>query len=110
MKKFNNGEFNLQNLNQEVELYGWVLKKRNLGGKTSTLIIFLGRKDKIATNHIVCALVEETGIDSKNIGKIKVEDKYTLVDIPVEYVKETISSLSKIKIRNQKVRIEEKRK
>ena len=32
MKKFNNGEFNLKNLNQEVELYGWVLKKRNLGG------------------------------------------------------------------------------
>ena len=85
-------------------------KKRNLSGKTTTLIIFLGRRDKIATNHIVCAIVEETSLNSKQIGKIKIEDKYTLVDVPVEVSKEVINSLSKIKIRNHKVRVEEKRK
>lgn len=85
-------------------------KNKNLSGKKTTLIIFLGKKDKISTNHIVCAIVEEVGIDSKKIGKIKIEDKYTLVDVPVEYTKDIINSLSKIKIRNQKVRIEEKRK
>ena len=85
-------------------------KKRNLSGKTTTLIVFLGRKDKITASHIVCAIVEETSLNAKQIGKIKVEDKYTLVDIPVEVGKEVINSLSKIKIRNHKVRIEEKRK
>jgi len=85
-------------------------KKRNLSGKTTTLIIFLGKKDRIATNHIVCALVEETGIDSKQIGKIKIENKYSLIDVPAEYSKEIINALSKTKIRNQKVRIEEKKK
>lgn len=85
-------------------------KKKNLSGKTTTLIIFLGKKDKVAANHIVCAIVEEVGIDSKQIGKIKIENKYSLVDIPVEYAKDTINALSKTKIRNQKVKIEEKRK
>ena len=85
-------------------------KKKNLSGKTTTLIIFLGKKDRIAANHIVCAIVEEVGIDSKSIGKIKIENKYSLVDIPVEYCKDTIKALSTIKIRNQKVRIEEKKK
>lgn len=84
--------------------------KKNLSGKTTTLIIFLGKKDRVAANHIVCAIVEELGIESKQIGKIKVDKNYSLVDVPVEYSKDIVNALSKIKIRNQKVRIEEKRK
>ena len=86
------------------------IEKKNLSGKKMTLIIFLGKKDKVAANHIVCAIVEEVGIESKQIGKIKVENNYSLVDIPMEYSKDIVSALSKIKIRNQKVRIEEKKK
>ena len=85
-------------------------KKKNLSGKTSTLIIFLGKKDKVAANHIVCAIVEETELESKNIGKIQVNDKYTLVDVPYECSKSVINALSQTKIRNKKVRIEEKKK
>ena len=85
-------------------------KSKNLSGKTTTLIIFLGKRDKVAANHIVCAIVEEVGIESKQIGKIKIEKNYSLVDVPVEYSKDIIKALSKIKIRNFNVRIEEKRK
>ena len=99
----NINEVKSENLDNKV-------KKKNLSGKTTTLILFLGKKDKIATNHIVCAIVEETGIESNKIGKIKIENKYSLIDVPVEYSKEVINALSKTKIRNQKVRIEEKRK
>lgn len=94
----------------KIESFDKKVKKKNLSGKTTTLIIFLGKKDHVAANHIVCAIVEEVGIDSKQIGKIKIESKYSLVDVPVEYSKDIISALSKIKIKNQKVRIEEKRK
>ena len=48
MKKFNNGEFNLINLNQEVELYGWVSKKRNLGG-----LIFIDLRDRSGIIQLV---------------------------------------------------------
>ena len=101
-KKFKH-EVKSENLNEKG-------KKKNLSGKTSTLIIFLGRKDKVAANHIVCAIVEETELESKNIGKIQVNDKYTLVDVPYECSKSVINALSQTKIRNKKVRIEEKKK
>ena len=48
MKKFNNGEFNIKNLNEEVELFGWVQKKRNLGG-----LIFIDLRDKSGIIQIV---------------------------------------------------------
>lgn len=41
MKKFNNSEFNIENVGEEVELYGWVQKKRNLGG-----LIFIDLRDR----------------------------------------------------------------
>ena len=48
MKKYNNGEFNIKNLNEEVELFGWVQKKRNLGG-----LIFIDLRDKSGIIQIV---------------------------------------------------------
>jgi len=48
MKKFNNGEFNLSNLNQKVELFGWVSKKRNLGG-----LIFIDLRDRSGIIQLV---------------------------------------------------------
>ena len=41
MKKYNNGSFNLKNVGEEVELYGWIAKKRNLGG-----LIFIDLRDR----------------------------------------------------------------
>ena len=41
MKKFNNAEFNINNIGQKVELYGWVQKKRNLGG-----LVFIDLRDR----------------------------------------------------------------
>ena len=37
MKKIMNEELNINRLNEEVELYGWVSKKRNLGGQGARL-------------------------------------------------------------------------
>ena len=41
MKKYNNADFNIKNLNEEVELFGWVSKKRNLGG-----LVFIDLRDR----------------------------------------------------------------
>ncbi len=48
MKKYNNGEFTLKNLNEEVELFGWVNKVRNMG-KTS----FVDLRDKTGIIQVV---------------------------------------------------------
>ena len=41
MKKNNNTDFNINNVNEEVELYGWASKVRNLGG-----LIFIDLRDR----------------------------------------------------------------
>ena len=48
MKKYNNGSFTLKNLNEEVELYGWVQRKRNLG-----VLIFIDLRDRSGIIQLV---------------------------------------------------------
>ena len=48
MKKYYNTEFNINNIGQEVELYGWVAKKRNLGG-----LIFIDLRDRSGIIQLV---------------------------------------------------------
>lgn len=41
MKLTNNTDYNIKNVGEEIELYGWVLKKRNLGG-----LVFIDLRDR----------------------------------------------------------------
>ena len=48
MKKYDNGSFTSKNIDETVTLYGWVQKKRNLGG-----LIFIDLRDKSGIIQIV---------------------------------------------------------
>ena len=48
MKEFNNASFNIKDVNKEVTLYGWVQKKRNLGG-----LIFIDLRDRSGIVQVV---------------------------------------------------------
>ena len=94
MKKFNNGEFRIEDVGKKVELYGWVQKKRNLGG-----LCFIDLRDRsgyiqlnvrpdskyydLATSLKVESVIRATGKieerESKN-SKIPTGDIELLVD------------------------------
>ena len=48
MKKIENNSLSIKNLNEEVELYGFVGKKRNLGG-----LIFIDLRDRSGIVQLV---------------------------------------------------------
>ena len=71
MKKIQNTNVTIELLNKEVELYGWVNKKRNLGG-----LIFIDLRDR---SGIIQAIVSpenkyyECASNLKNEYVIKIE-------------------------------------
>ena len=113
MKKYNNAEFNINNVGCDVTLFGWVSKKRNLGGllfidlrDRSGIIQLVVRPDNdfynIATNLKNESVIKVSGIikerenKNKNIptGDIEViVDSFTLLseanDLPFEITDET---------------------
>ena len=48
MKKYNNNDFRIENVGEIVELYGWVQKKRDLGG-----LVFIDLRDRSGIVQIV---------------------------------------------------------
>lgn len=112
-EKYNNAEFNINNVGCDVTLFGWVSKKRNLGGllfidlrDRSGIIQLIVKPDKefydIASNLKNESVIKVSGIikerenKNKNIptGDIEViVDSFTLLseanDLPFEITDET---------------------
>lgn len=99
MKKNNNTDFSIKNLEETVELYGWVSKKRNLGG-----LIFIDLRDRSGIIQLVVrpeqkdyelasSLKSESVI--KAIGKI-VERESKNSKIPTGEIEVIVSELELI--------------
>ncbi len=73
MKKIFNTDLSIKNINQEVELYGWISKKRNLGG-----MLFIDLRDRSGIIQLVVS-PEKTFFEElsslKNESVIKVFGK-----------------------------------
>lgn len=76
MKKSNNTDFNIKNLEEIVELYGWVSKKRNLGG-----LIFIDLRDR---SGIIQLVVRPEQKDYELASSLKSESVIRVVGTIVE--------------------------
>lgn len=72
-------------------------------GQRIKLSVNIGRNEKIAPNFIVGAIVEETGLPAKAIGKIDIYGDYTIVELGIDDAKTVLEYMSKTKIKNKKV-------
>ncbi len=70
-----------------------------------TLLINIGRKHDVQPAHIVSAIAESSGLDGKDIGKIKIRDRETSVDIPKEFEEKVIEALRNTTIKSYKVEV-----
>ncbi len=69
------------------------------------LYINIGRKQGISPGDIVGAIANEADIPGKAIGAIDVNDSYTLVDIPAEFVERVLVNMNRSQIRGKEMDI-----
>lgn len=66
--------------------------------------ISIGRKDKVAANHILGAAAGESGLPGKVFGAIRIDTQCTTLEVPKEYKDLVVNSLNDSKIKGIKVR------
>ena len=69
------------------------------------LFIGIGRKHGVNPGDIVGSIANEADIPGKAIGAIDVNDSFTLVDIPAEFVEKILSNMQHSQIRKQNMNI-----
>ena len=71
-----------------------------------TLKFSIGRNAGVQTGNIVAAIIEESSISGKSIGRIDVRKDFTLVDIAADKVDAVLSSMQRSHIRGTEVMVE----
>lgn len=64
----------------------------------STIMLNIGTKQGVAVAHLLAGIADATGISGKDIGRIKILDRSSTVEIPRNKEKEIIEILSRTKI------------
>jgi ATP-dependent RNA helicase DeaD len=67
--------------------------------------IEVGNDHDVKPGNIVGAIANEAGLDSKNIGHIKIYDDYSLVDLPDGMPKDVFNDLKKVWVSGQQLKI-----
>ncbi len=70
-----------------------------------TYRIEVGRNHDVQPGNIVGAIANEANLESRNIGRIKIFDDYTLVDLPDSLPKEAFFHLKNVWVSGQKLNI-----
>ncbi len=62
--------------------------------ETTTLYINVGRRDELKASELGRLLRDRTGLKRKEIGRIRVRDKHSLVDVPEDRAQDVIDSMA----------------
>ncbi len=76
------------------------------GAATTTLYVNVGREDELKASELGRLLRDRTGLKRKEIGRIRVRDKHSLVDVPADRVEEVIESMSGATLRDRELEVE----
>lgn len=69
------------------------------------LFIDVGRRHEISPAHVVAAIANEADIPGKAIGAIDVNDRFTLVDVPTQFVSQILERMKRTRIARQNATI-----
>ena len=84
----------------------------NMKGETvmnqamTRLYINVGKRKGVSPRHILGAVLNETSLPRKSVGKIDMYDKFAFVEVPEEYAEEAIRGLNNKRIKGIVVKVE----
>ncbi len=96
----------LEMLNKNKKVKDEVASKSFTSGEMVKLFITVGKKDNIKNKDIVGSIASNTIVSGSQIGKIKILDSYSFVEIPGEFVEEVINSMKGREIKGRRCDIE----
>ncbi|NMM38014.1 MAG: DEAD/DEAH box helicase [Glaciimonas sp.] len=70
-----------------------------------TFRIEVGHVHGVKPGNIVGAIANEAGLDSKNIGRIDIQDDYSMLDLPADMPKDLLDHLKTVWVAGQQLRI-----
>lgn len=65
----------------------------------------VGREHAVEPKHIVGAIANEAGLDSANIGRIELFERYSTVELPEGMPRDLFQHLRKVRVRGERLRI-----
>lgn len=80
-------------------------RDRDDSGTTARLYIGLGRAARVTPGDLVGAIANETNLTGKQIGPIKVAEKFSIVGVPEHSVDDVIATMKRTTIKGKKVTI-----
>ena len=82
---------------------------RSRDGDVVRLFVAAGRRAGIRPGDLVGAIAGESGLESRAIGAIEINDAFSLVEVPRDRADDVIAALRRTKLRGQKVTIRHER-
>jgi ATP-dependent RNA helicase DeaD len=80
-------------------------RDKDEAGATARLYIGLGRAARVTPGDLVGAIANETNLTGKQIGPIKVAEKFSIVGVPEHAADDVIATLKRTTIKGKKVTI-----
>tara|TARA_B110001469_G_C9645121_1_gene325728 strand:+ start:1709 stop:3508 length:1800 start_codon:yes stop_codon:yes gene_type:complete len=71
---------------------------RNIDGETTTLFINVGLKEFTDKGHLIRVLCQEGGVAGKNLGRIRMMDKFTFVDVAPKVAEKLLKGINGVEI------------
>ena len=71
---------------------------RNLDGDSTTLFINVGLKEFTDKGHLIRVLCQEGGVAGKNLGRIRMMDKFTFVDVAPKVAEKLLKGINGVEI------------
>ena len=79
---------------------------RNVDGESSTVFINAGLKDFADKGHLIRVICQEGGVAGKNIGRIRMMDKFSFVDVSPKVAGKLLKGINGVEVEGRTIRAE----